>query len=285
VTDQVSLPVTFPPGTELPVKGKVEVTNNVNVTVTNAEIPVKITNLELPVTVTNTPNVKVTNEFLETHVGQFLGKKVGESIPTTVTNEPTVKGKVEVTNVVKVEGVATASQITVKSAAGAEELKINNGRLLVTQGMLLEKFANTILSGIVKVKFPTKEKGTYVVQSIACTFSKASMAEKTAYIFVMICNGFGGEELWTTRLALGEQPGTGAATVSIKVVMLPNVAQSISWINQTTRNCYLIIPLPDITFGPNQETEYQLAVETTGEVGITGTVAGKTTIRSNEGTL
>lgn len=266
MTDQVSLPVTFPPGTELPVKGKVEVTNEVHVLVMNAEVPVHITNALLAVELNNN-TVK-------------LG--AGSSVEVS-------KGKIEVTNTVKVEGLAT-SPVAVKNGAGAEEASVNHKKLLVTQGFLRGTIKTKGETTKYLIKVPVLANAILVMESIFASWKEIKIKEKEKiYLKIQIEDVLieGGPFFTSTlNFFLGEIVGAGEKTMTFEISLLAENAVQNIVINEN--NIWAALCLPRITAGIGSELNIRLFLNKASPVGTNIATEEKQALSvytANEGTL
>lgn len=285
MSDQASLPVTFPPGTELPVKGKVEVTNEVHVKVMNAEIPVTVVG-EVPVKVTNTPKVEVSNTP-HVEVTNVPEVKLAAASAVEVT-----KGKIEVTNTVKVEGVA-ASPVALINGAAAGEVSINQKRLLITSG---EK--RTLLKTVGEatkytIAIPTSANATWKVQSVFALWEE-KLKEKTAmFIKFEIEDVTEKVLLFFQTYFMGEVAGAGEKimkfTVSFMRDACPPPLLSVSAINVSNENnMWVAYPLPEISGGIGVSLSLKLSILQASPVGTaikTELKTANTVYITNEGTL
>jgi hypothetical protein len=204
MSDQTRLPVTFPPGTEIPVTGKVEitagkieVTNTVKVDVVNVPT-VEVTKLEqggaaaLQVEVTNTPTVKLsgTSKVEVTNVSKV--ELDGGTAKVEVTNIPEVKlngtskvevtgtSKVEVTNVPKVELDGGTAKVEVTNIP---EVKVASGKIEVTNTVKVEGVTAgsklKIENGAGAEEASVKEKRLLVTDGLKAVEVVGSVSEET----------------------------------------------------------------------------------------------------------
>lgn len=277
MSDQASLPVTFPPGTELPVKGKVEVTNEVHVKVMNAEIPVTVVG-EVPVKVTNTPKVEVSNTP-HVEVTNVPEVKLAAASAVEVT-----KGKIEVTNTVKVEGVAT-SPIAVTNGAGAGEVSVNQKKLLVTEGFkkVIQKAAGEATKYLVTL--PESPNAYFTLESLFFSWKEAKVKEKEKiYLKVEVeANGTITHKLiWL----VGEIIGAGEKTMTFESTLAVGNNSTSTVINEN--NLWISFALPLIHGGLGVPMNVKASMLKASPVGTAITTEAKeyaAVLINNEGTL
>lgn len=289
MSDQASLPVTFPPGTELPIKGKVEVTGG------------KIEISNIPTVIVGNTQLRVVNgigNILQVEIMNEPAVKVGNEPTVKVGNEPTVKvgGEVsaKITNVVKVEGLA-ASPVSIKNGGvSAEEVSVQQKRLLTTNGekRLLKKTVGEATK--YSIEFPASANSTWQLQSIFALWEETKVAEKSkVYLKIEVEDVTEKVLIALQTYFLNEVPGAGEKTMSFTVHLAkgnpaPILGAAATATVTNENNMWFTGALPEISGGIGVALIVKLTLLKASPLGTAIKTEGKTANSvyiSNEGTL